>query len=167
MSTSRSWRCRRTRHSSTEGRATPRPGKAPIARRRRREAADARLRLTTDVPPCGTPRALPDQRTRSRARGRWNGRLHMSHFFSRAITAVALLGSLGACASREPGLAVEPDPSAALAVEVRNEAFSDIVVYSVSAGTRWRLGLVPGNRTVTLEIPRHLLPAAGPLELLA
>ncbi len=91
----------------------------------------------------------------------------MSHFFSRAITAVALLGSLGACASREPGLAVEPDPSAALAVEVRNEAFSDIVVYSVSAGTRWRLGLVPGNRTVTLEIPRHLLPAAGPLELLA
>lgn len=91
----------------------------------------------------------------------------MSHTFTRALGAIVLLGSLGACAGRELGSAVEPDPSEALAVEVRNEAFSDIVVYSLHAGTRWRLGMVPGNRTVTLEIPRHLVPAAGALELLA
>ena len=91
----------------------------------------------------------------------------MSHTFARASAAVALLASLGACAGRNLGVPVEPDPSQSLAVEVRNEAFSDIVVYAMNADSRWRLGMVPGNHTVTLEIPRHLVPVAGPLELIA
>lgn len=91
----------------------------------------------------------------------------MSHTFSRAVAAIALLGSLGACAARDTGSIVEPDLSAGTAVEVHNEAFADMVVYAVTAVGRWRLGMVRGHGTATLEIPRRLVPVAGGLELLA
>ena len=91
----------------------------------------------------------------------------MSHRSSRAVAAIALVVSLGACATASPGFGSPADPSEDTAVEVRNQAFSDMIVYVLSGGGRWRLGIVPGNSSATLRLPHHLVPAAGALELLA
>lgn len=43
--------------------------------------------------------------------------------------------------------------------EVRNQRWEDLTVYLEREGTRIRLGVVPGNETRTLALPRGLAPA--------
>lgn len=70
-----------------------------------------------------------------------------------------------ACARRtqEPS----PEPSQAAMVEVRNQGFSDMVVYALSGGQRIRLGMATGHSTQTFTIPRTLVRGAGPIRFLA
>lgn len=42
--------------------------------------------------------------------------------------------------------------------EVRNQRWEDLTIYLEREGTRVRLGVVPGNETRTLTVPRGLTP---------
>jgi hypothetical protein len=78
---------------------------------------------------------------------------------------IVVLATAGACAGRSPETAAQPTDSAA--VQVRNQGFSDMVVYVINGGQRIRLGLVTGNSTNTFTIPRHLIRGAGGIQFLA
>jgi hypothetical protein len=71
---------------------------------------------------------------------------------------------VSACAGRSQDAGPEPAESAM--VEVRNQGFSDMVVYAVNGGQRIRLGLATGNSTKTFTIPRHLV-RGGTIRFLA
>jgi hypothetical protein len=70
-----------------------------------------------------------------------------------------------ACAGRSGETA--PDPTESAAVQVRNQGFSDMVVYAIDGGQRIRLGLATGNSTNTFTIPRHLIRGARGIRFLA
>lgn len=52
-------------------------------------------------------------------------------------------------------------------VQVSNQGWSDVVVYVLRSGMKWRLGMVTSQTSRTFEMPRGVLPEAGSLRLLA
>jgi hypothetical protein len=78
---------------------------------------------------------------------------------------IVVLATATACAGRSRETPPEPTDSAA--VQVRNQGFSDMVVYAINGGQRIRLGLATGNSTHTFTIPRHLIRGAGGIRFLA
>jgi hypothetical protein len=52
-------------------------------------------------------------------------------------------------------------------LQVKNQGFSDMVIYAVSGAQRVRLGLATGNSTKSFTIPTYLTRGAGPLRFLA
>jgi hypothetical protein len=78
---------------------------------------------------------------------------------------MVILATTAACAGRSRDTGAHLTDSAA--VQVRNQGFSDMVVYVISGGQRIRLGLATGNSTHTFTIPRHLIRGAGGMRFLA
>jgi hypothetical protein len=60
-----------------------------------------------------------------------------------------------------------PDPQSAAMLQVRNQGFTDMVIYAVRGDQRIRLGLATGNSTRSFTIPNYLLRGASPLRFLA
>lgn len=84
----------------------------------------------------------------------------------RTTTALALLALAGACASagtaaRGPSTTEQP-----VIVEVTNRNWSNMVVYAVRLGARYRLGTVNSMTTQRFRIPKTLAAASG-LRLMA
>lgn len=87
-------------------------------------------------------------------------------------TLVATLGiclAVPACSSPGSSLASGPLPAgrAATQVAVSNHNWSDMVIYAVRAGTRYRLGMVTTNETRRFRLPRGLEMAGADLRLVA
>jgi hypothetical protein len=78
---------------------------------------------------------------------------------------IVVLAAAAACAGRSRDTGAQPTDSAA--VQVRNQGFSDMVVYAIDGGQRIRLGLATGHSTNTFTIPRHLIRGAGGIRFLA
>lgn len=62
---------------------------------------------------------------------------------------------VGACGSRQAAEARRAEGAAPLRVE--NRSWADMRVYVATIGQRSRLGTVPGNSSMTLEIPAHIV----------
>ncbi len=83
------------------------------------------------------------------------------------VTALALSTMAAACAAN-PGHSAAPSPQQArTTVEVTNNNWSDMVVYAVLRGTRFRLGLVTSMSSRTLDFPRNVTLAGTRLKLAA
>ena len=68
----------------------------------------------------------------------------------------------------------KPDPNAVpeeqvgpTTVRVQNQGFLDVTVYVVRGGVRSRLGLVTGNSTAVLTIPKTFVQPLTPLRFIA
>jgi hypothetical protein len=81
-----------------------------------------------------------------------------------AIPLLVLTASLAACGKASPGAV---DPQAPAYVEVQNQSFYDMTVYASRGGARIRLGMVSGNSTQVLQIPRTLVNPGVPIRFMA
>lgn len=77
---------------------------------------------------------------------------------------------LGACGVRdagmERGVAGQPAPTGGVTLSVENHNWSDVVVYAVRSGMRYRLGTVTSMQRAELAVPPALTVADGDLRLL-
>jgi hypothetical protein len=83
---------------------------------------------------------------------------------SRLAVAGVLFATV-ACTSGRPASA-GPAPRQGASVQVTNMSWLDVVVYSVGAGPRWRLGTVGSMDTETFRLPQHNVGSAS-LRLMA
>lgn len=84
---------------------------------------------------------------------------------ARLAAAVALTATSSACTVTTQ-IAQRVSLSSATFVEVTNWSWSDVAVYAVGSGPRWRLGMVTSQDTRTFLIPSQSL-AASDLRLMA
>ena len=92
----------------------------------------------------------------------------------RNTTGTRLLGAVGtslmlaavvACAPAGSSARTEPLP--VTLVEVSNNSWYDVVVYSVGSGPRWRLGMVTSLSRETFRVPRRDILSSAGLRLMA
>lgn len=88
----------------------------------------------------------------------------------RASGAAALVVAVAACGARQGGadraVGAQPAPANAVTVNVENHNWSDIVVYAVRGGTRYRLGAVTSMQSAEFMVPRALLGGSADLQLM-
>lgn len=105
-------------------------------------------------------------RTRSHALGRRKGET----ILLTALAAVALLLApsllFGQEAAKEQ-TSEHVDRDAPIKVTVRNNNWSDVTIYAVSRGTRFRLGTVVTGTAQEFVLPTHLNADIFPIQLLA
>lgn len=85
---------------------------------------------------------------------------------SAILTCMTLLLAVSACggSGKAPHQAPAPD---ATTVRVENRNWLDMTIYVVRGGQRIRLGVVTGNSTRVLKIPRGIVFGTTPLRFLA
>lgn len=84
-----------------------------------------------------------------------------------AAATVALLcavAALSSCASLRRGGPAPSEPDTI--IEVENRGFPDVVIYAVTAGDPFRLGMVTGSSTAKFKLPARFI-GAGTLQILA
>lgn len=81
------------------------------------------------------------------------------------LVPVALAAVLVAGCSKQPARA--PSPTEAAWVEVTNQGFYDINLYVVRGSNRFKIGMVSGNGSARIEIPRTFVNPGLPIRFLA
>lgn len=87
----------------------------------------------------------------------------------RASGAAALVVAVAACGARQGAdraVGVQPAPANAVTVNVENHNWSDIVVYAVRGGRRYRLGTVTSMQSAEFMVPPGLLGGSADLRLM-
>lgn len=81
-----------------------------------------------------------------------------------ALLCVTVASTGGGCASLRKSGKAPPPPDTV--VEVVNHSFPDVVLYIVTMGDPWRLGMVTGNGSAKFKVRASLL-VGGTFQLLA
>lgn len=78
---------------------------------------------------------------------------------------MTIMSTATSCAPASSSANAPSSADAPILIEVGNKNWSDVVVYAIRAGMRWRLGMVTSMSERTFRIPESAGVATGSLQL--